>query len=318
MSDVEIRPEVSVLVSTRNRADMLPALFEALESQDFAGSFEVVVTDDGSTDDTFDVLQKLAANTRFPVQVVRHEVSVGPAGGRNAAAARAHAPLIAFTDDDCRPAPGWLAAGVRAMAEGRHVVVGAVIPPSGANVGPLRRPLWVLHWRFFECANVFYRREDFDAVGGFDAAFSTVGGEDTDLGLRVCKQGAEPRFEPDAVVEHPLRVMTARSALREAARWYDIPLLFKRHPEQRRQLLDSPLMWRSAHRWWLTGLVGALLTRRLTLSSVAFLPWLWRRCIRPYPDRFEALGAVPVLFAVDAVEVVTMLRGSLRHRTFLL
>ena len=321
MGDAAGGPDVSVLVSTRNRAALLVELFAALERQDFAGEFEVVVTDDGSTDDTPTRLTELAAGSSFPVRVVRRDHSGGPAVGRNAAAQHARSEILAFTDDDCRPAPGWLTAGVSAMERGRHVVVGAVIPPADADSGPLRRPLWVLHWRFFECANVFYRRRDFEAVGGFDSTFSTVGGEDTDLGLRVCKDGAEPWFEPDAVVEHPLRVMGTKDALREAVRWYDVPLLFKRHPEQRLMLLGSRVFWRDAHRWWSIGFVLALVAavaKRPALAVLAYSPWLWRRCLRPYADRADALRAAPTLFLVDGAEMATMLRGSVRHRTFLL
>lgn len=321
MADVEEDPDVSVIVSTRNRAGLLARLFDALEVQDFDGRFEVVVTDDGSTDDTPDQLVELVERASFPVRVVRRDVSGGPAVGRNAAAAHASGEILAITDDDCRPSPRWLSAGVEAMQHGRHVVVGSVVPPPGAHAGPLRRPLWVLHWRFFECANVFYRRADFEAVGGFDDSFSTVGGEDTDLGFRVCKAGAEPRFEPDAVVEHPLRVMGTRDALREAIRWYDIPLLFKRHPEQRMMLLGSRFFWRDAHRWWLLGLALALVAltrRRPAFVVLGYTPWLWRRCVRPYVDRSDAMRAAPTLFLVDGAEIATMIRGSLRHRTFLL
>lgn len=309
-------PDVSIVVSTRNRASMLPALFDAIAAQELDGTFELVIADNGSTDDTPRVLSSLAEAAPFRVVVVTPPNPEGPATGRNAAASAATGEILAFTDDDCRPEPGWLSAGLRAMSDGHHVVVGLVTPPEGKR-RLNEHALWVRHWRFFECANTFYRRADVMAVGGFDTTYRGVGGEDTDLALRVCQLGASPRFEPGAHVIHPLRIIEGRAALREAARWHDIPLFYKRHPEQRRLQLRWTWVWRPAHAWWLLGAGTLVAARFRPLGLLGYVPWFLTRVVRP-GRRLENVRHAPLLFAVDAVEVATMARGSWRHRTFLL
>ncbi|MEA2352273.1 MAG: mycofactocin glycosyltransferase, partial [Thermoleophilaceae bacterium] len=91
------------MVPTRDRAERLPVLLEALAAQTLARDrYEVVAVDDGSADDTPRVLAAADVD-----RVVRHERSRGPAAARNSGWRAASAPLVAFTDDDCRPEPGW-------------------------------------------------------------------------------------------------------------------------------------------------------------------------------------------------------------------
>src|SRR4051812_33307560 len=105
----ETLPDISVAVSTYGRARALPNLVRALERQTLPRErFEVVIADNGSTDDTPDVLEALRAQTTIDIRIVRVEQNRGPARGRNAAWRAARAPVVAFTDDDCLPQPAWL------------------------------------------------------------------------------------------------------------------------------------------------------------------------------------------------------------------
>lgn len=296
---------------------MLGELFDALAAQDFDQPFEVCVTDDGSTDDTFATLEKFQHEMPFPVRVTRNETSVGPAAGRNSSAALATAPVLAFTDDDCRPDPGWLRAGVRAL-RGRSVVVGKVTPPEGVGGHPLARAVTSYHWVYFITSNVFYRREDFDAAGGFDTHFPTPGGEDTDLGFRVCKAGAEPRFEPSALVRHVVRQPSAQVALREAWRWHGIPRLVKKHPELRVVMFRHRVIWRESHQWMLLALLTLPFVFRSRLFLLGMAPWIWVRLLREVKGRRTVLRRLrmsPVLAAIDILEVIALVRGSVRDRT---
>src|SRR5689334_10729991 len=102
------RPRVSVVVPTRNRPRELQRCLEALVAQrcgDF--DFEVIVVDDGS-DPVYqaevDSLQK-----RFPAVRFERVAHGGPARARNRGVSLAHGVVVAFTDDDCRAHPEWLA-----------------------------------------------------------------------------------------------------------------------------------------------------------------------------------------------------------------
>ncbi|TMK81683.1 MAG: glycosyltransferase family 2 protein [Actinobacteria bacterium] len=104
---------VSVVIPTFERAARLPGLVAALEAQSIPlGDFEVIVADDGSRDETQAVLADLAARTRLALRVVRNATNSGPGRARNLAWRSSDAPIIAFTDDDCLPDPGWLEAGL--------------------------------------------------------------------------------------------------------------------------------------------------------------------------------------------------------------
>ena len=102
-------PEISVVVSTRDREQRLRALLGALSRQTLEPDrFEVIVVDNGSEDGTARALDALAGDCRYPLTVVRRSRGDGPAPARNEGWRSARAPLVAFTDDDCEPAPGWL------------------------------------------------------------------------------------------------------------------------------------------------------------------------------------------------------------------
>lgn len=310
---------VSVVVATHGRAELLGRLVAALEAQDGAAPFEVVIVDDASPDRTPAVLAELAERTTLDLRVVRRAVNGGPAAARNDGIAVARAPLVAFTDDDCVPSPGWLRALVDAMDGQRRVVVGRTEPDPDAEEGPFSRTLRMHDATFLQTANVLYRREDLEAVGGFDTALRT--GEDTDLGLRVAATGAEVVFAAEALVHHDVSPSDWRAAVRQASRWVDLPAVARRHAAARR-LLHRRLFWKPHHPWTLLAMLGVLtaLLRRRPWPLVAVLPWVRHRLVaQPLTgDRGRDVRLLPSTFAVDATEVATMVRGSVRHRHLLL
>src|SRR5690242_11686886 len=99
--------EVSVIVATHDRADYLPGLLGGLAAQ--TAAVEVVIADDGSTDTTWDRLVDATRTTDLPVLALRLVHAGGPSRPRNTAASYARAPVLAITDDDCLPEPGWAA-----------------------------------------------------------------------------------------------------------------------------------------------------------------------------------------------------------------
>ena len=96
---------VSVVVPTFNRPAALASCLDALARQDYpADRYEMIVVDDGSAPTEAAAIAETA--TRHRVRLVRQE-NRGPAAARNAGVREAHGAYIAFTDDDCMPAPGW-------------------------------------------------------------------------------------------------------------------------------------------------------------------------------------------------------------------
>ena len=107
-ADVDARCDVSVVLSTYNRADRLPSALDALLSQSAGAAYEVIVVDNNSTDATRTVIEQAAARSDGRLRYV-FEPRQGLSHGRNAGIAAARSPIIAFSDDDVRVAPDWIA-----------------------------------------------------------------------------------------------------------------------------------------------------------------------------------------------------------------
>jgi GT2 family glycosyltransferase len=198
-------PLVSVVVPVRDQADELRTLLDALARQTIPPErYEIVIGDDGSRDNS---IQRLASEDG------RVRILSGPpqnqAAARNRAAAAAAAPVLAFTDADCKPDPTWLEAGLRALQ--RADVAGGAIRSSV----PVRPSVWTLMYMerlsqernvkqgYAITPNLFVRRHVFSQVGGFDESLRH--GEDADFVERCTATGARLVYAPDASVEHPAR-----------------------------------------------------------------------------------------------------------------
>lgn len=195
--------ELSVVIPTYNRGESLTRCLRALSPE-----VEVVVVDDGSSDET----PHVPARVGHPRLRYIRQGNAGPASARNLGARVARGDILAFTDDDCVPSPGWTQALAVRLADEPDEVGGV-----GGRVLPVRRGLISRYSTFHRIleppgslsylvtANCAYRREAFEAVGGFDEAIRKPGGEDPDLAFRVRAKGYRLAFEPSAVVHHDYR-----------------------------------------------------------------------------------------------------------------
>jgi glycosyltransferase involved in cell wall biosynthesis len=307
VSDV---PALSVVVPTRGRPERLRTLLRGLARQ---GATEVVVVIDGPDPETEAVL---AAPPRgLALRVERHAAPRGPAAARNTGWRAARAPLVAFTDDDCEPAPGWLAALAAAEPDGA-VVQGRVEPhPAETHrLGPFARTLRVEGaGPWFQTANIRYPRALLERLGGFDEAYPHPAGEDTDLGWRAREAGAPVVYEARALIWHAVHPLGVLGCARGAGRWGSAVGVVRRHPGLRAHLTHR-IFWKPAHERLLVGAAGLALARSTRGASLAAtLPYLALRVGGP-----TTWPAVPGHLLVDAAEVAAMARGSLRARTLLL
>jgi glycosyltransferase involved in cell wall biosynthesis len=208
--------DISVVVSTHNRAALLPQALEALFAQDGAPPYEVIIVDNASTDGTGALLEALTL--RYPRLRHAREPRPGVSHGRNLGIALARAPLIAFTDDDVRVSREWLAtiAGVLSMHPEADWVGGRVLPrwsdppPSWLtreHWAPLalldygNRPFRIdRHHRLcLLTASLAVRAEALHAVGGFSPDFARC--VDHELLIRLWNTGRQGLYWPDLVVE---------------------------------------------------------------------------------------------------------------------
>jgi glycosyltransferase involved in cell wall biosynthesis len=208
------RPEISLVICTRNRAPQLGACLRAVSALHYDGEWEFVVVDNGSSDDTARVVADFAAASPIAVQYVLQPVK-GLSNARNAGIARARGRVIAFTDDDCYVAPDLLQATVATFADARlGYASGRVLlhdPTDFPATISLSKESQVFEaGRYvvpgvFKGANMAFRREVLDAIGGFDPWFGSGAAfpaEDCDAAARASLAGWAGRYEPSMVVSH--------------------------------------------------------------------------------------------------------------------
>jgi glycosyltransferase involved in cell wall biosynthesis len=315
-------PDVSVVFATHDRAARLEALLASLRAQEFGGSFEVIVVDDGSRDGTPAVLAAELARGELRLRVIRRERARGPASARNAGWRAASAPLVAFTDDDCTASPRWLDAGVRALrehagsfAQGRT----DPLPEELHLMGPFSRTLQVHRaGPFFQTCNVFYPRALLERLGGFDEeTFTVPGGEDADLAWRAMELGAAPVFAADALIHHAVSRLGPVGKLRVAWRWSETMRIFARHQGLREELTHG-VFWKGSHYLLARALLAAALPRRLRFAG----SWLAGPYLLHLLERGRVEGggplAAPYFVLHDLVEMAAAARGALRYRTLVL
>jgi glycosyltransferase involved in cell wall biosynthesis len=300
---------VSVVIAAHARPGRTRALLEAL-----AGEAEVVVAADGATPAVHAVLEE------FGVRVVRLDPGRGPAAARNAGWRAATGDVIAFTDDDCVPAPGWTAALLAAAGDGEVVVQGRVepLPAERHLMGPFNRTLEVhAAGPFFQTANILYPRAVLERLGGFDESFTAPAGEDTDLGWRAQEAGVPIRYAPDALVWHAVHEFGWRGMVRDAPRFATALRVLSSHPGVRENL-HHRIFWKPAHEKVLLAAAGIALGRRTHGAALgAVVPWLLVHRAE-HASRGALLRALPAHLAVDVAEVAAMTRGSWRARTLLI
>jgi glycosyltransferase involved in cell wall biosynthesis len=193
-----LKPVVSVVIPTYNRASTLALCLAALARQTCdPESFEVIVVDDGSRDDTIELLQDQARNAPYELRW-RQQEHAGPAAARNLGIRESQADLVAFTDDDCIADADWLEAMMESIPDD---------PRCAGLGGPIRRIRESMISRYIDhanlmshgvtdgeaeyliTANALYRTRCLNEIGGFNTEFSLAGGEDADLSFRLRRAG---------------------------------------------------------------------------------------------------------------------------------
>lgn len=241
--------DVSVVIPARNAAATLGRCLDALAEQIGAPEFEVIVVDDASTDMTPDIAR------RHPLQPnVVTGTGQGSYSARNLGAAASRGRVLAFTDADCEPDPGWLAAGLAALEAGADLAGGHIVLTADAAVaagGPaaydlasyLQQEQFVAEQGFAATANLFVRRAAFDRLGGFDAELRSGG--DVEFGQRARAAGLRLDYAAAAVVRHPARASYRelwRLHRRLGAGWAALARRGRRPPWWRERALLMPTL----------------------------------------------------------------------------
>lgn len=204
-------PSVSVIVPVYNDAGRIGKCIEALLNQTYPlEKFEVLIVDNGSTDETCSVIEK------YPVKLLIENTIESSYAARNTGIQNAQGEIIAFTDSDCIPYPDWIEKGVTTLLR---------IPDCGLVGGRIEiffknadRPNAIEFYdsimgfnqkedierhNFASTANVFTFKKVFDSVGLFKEKLKSGG--DNEWGRRVFAHGYKLIYADDTIVNHAAR-----------------------------------------------------------------------------------------------------------------
>jgi GT2 family glycosyltransferase len=200
--------DVAVVVPSFGRPEQLSGCLDALARQE-GGPYRTIVVDDGSPVPLAEGFSGLPPWVR----IIRQE-NAGPATARNRGARASDAAFLCFTDDDCRPHPGWVGALRSAQGGDRSRLIGGRIENAcqGNPFSAASQDLadWIRTYQerrtgepdYFLSANLGCARSGFEAVGGFDEGFPLAAGEDRHFGLKWKGAVGPLVYAPGAVVDH--------------------------------------------------------------------------------------------------------------------
>ncbi len=306
---------VSVIICVFNGARQVQGCLDSLLALEF-DDFEIVLIDDGSSDDSPRLLEEFrAAHPDRQIVFIRNPRNLGLSAARNVGINAARGALIAFTNQDCVAAPGWLAALVKAFDDPAVVAASGVVhdePPrtwaESAYVGTLRIGQGAVQGRSLVGNNLAFRRETLLRYP-FDEALTYYCDED-DLAWRLQVAGLRVAFVADAIVYH------------------DHPMSLGRYMRMARWQGEG-----SARLWYKHGiylgrdllfLVGAVLTLPLGLIDVRLLAipalgFFLQAAALGYNERVfkgkglgQTLKVLPLTYLFTLVKAISVTRTYLR------
>jgi len=214
-------PKVSVIIPTYNSGRTLGECLASVLGVDYPKEdLEVLVVDDGSTDDTKKVVEELAGKDRILKYLFQK--NSGPATARNTGIRKAAGEIILLTDSDCIVQGGWIGKILGAL-DGSDVAGGSLIPASSATVWEefeqaRRDRLYGKTKKFVEAlpsCNLAFRKNVWKQVGGFDEDYKYPSFEDYDFCRRAADHGFRILYDPEIPVVHK-HSATLRGIIRRA------------------------------------------------------------------------------------------------------
>lgn len=216
---ITAEPQVSIVIPVYNKIAYTLACLKSLATHAGTASFEVIVVDDCSSDDTPERLADVDG-----VRTIRNGENLGFVGSCNAGAAAARGEFVLFLNNDTVVTPGWLEALLRCFAEepdaglvgaklvypdGRLQEAGGIVfrDGSGWNYGRFEDPAdprynFRREADYCSGAAILLRRAVFESLGGFDRRYAPAYYEDTDLAFAVRAAGLKVYYEPRSTVIH--------------------------------------------------------------------------------------------------------------------
>jgi glycosyltransferase involved in cell wall biosynthesis len=195
---------ISIVIPAYNAQATISKTIEACLKQKCSCDYEVIVVDDGSTDETASIIKS------YPVKYIYQE-NGGPAKARNTGWKVSKGDIICFTDSDCVPEIHWVAKIIKYY--NRHDIAGVggsydIANPTSILARCIHQEIMQRHLKmqgavdFLGSFNLSYKKKVLEEVGGFNEEFKHASGEDNDLSYRIRKKKYKLIFDKDIKVAH--------------------------------------------------------------------------------------------------------------------
>ena len=234
---------ISIVIISKDEAALDITVADVVnQAKDSTHPSEIVVVD--ASDGRLDHIRlRYEADVRWVQFKQPAGVRISIPHQRNAGVRAAHGEIIVFTDAGCRPEPEWLERLTAPLFQEENLTTGLTLSMPGSTElydRAARRALESLYLTECSTINLAFRREVFDAVGGFDERFAY--GSDIDFGWRLVDAGYRIRGVPNAVVRHDWGTF-GRQARRSYQYGRARTRLYRKHPARlRRALREDPVV----------------------------------------------------------------------------
>jgi glycosyltransferase involved in cell wall biosynthesis len=318
--------KVSVVVPTYKRPELLVKCLIALSKQDLAkNDFEIVVVSDGPDDATRNMMHNVNHISLPFVQYITLNKNSGPASARNAGWRKANGNLVAFTDDDCTPSPGWLSALWNAYeihAKSEIAFSGKVIVPISDPPTDYELNTSHLEYADFITANCACTKRALEITNGFDERFKLAWREDSDLEFKLIENNIPIIKVEEAVVVHPVRKVKWGVSITEQRKTMFNALLYKKFPYLFRRKIQRRPAWNyymivTGAMLTLAGLIAGKKVLMIigTLFYIGFtLLFVIKRLWRTSHSRPHVLEMVATSAVIPFVSVYWTLYGAFKYR----
>lgn len=317
------------MIPTYKRPELLIECLRCLERQTIMPEqFEVIVVSDGYDPVTAGAISTYSRQSRLRISGLHTPGKAGPAAARNIGWRHARAPLIAFTDDDCRPDPGWLEAILGHHRRSNAPLMGytgSTRVPLPEEITDFALNMTHLQTASFITANCACTREALVRVDGFDERFKAAWREDSDLEFKLLSHGIPIEKIEQAVVVHPVREQVPWGvSIREQKKGLYDALLYKKYPVLYRSRIQAQPLW-----YYYTIVASAIVflvafAEAYYRTAFAFgmlwvlmVAFLFLKRVKPVSKRFPHIMEMWVTSVViPFVSVYWRLYGAVRYRVF--
>ena len=196
----------SIIIPTFNGASRIGNCLDSLVKQTAGQNVEILVVDDGSTDNTANVVRGYSSVRLIP------QANAGPASARNRGALEAQGKILLFTDDDCVPMADWLEAMLGPFMDPDVVGAKGIYRTHQKSLAArfvqieyedkYRLMAGLPSIDFIDTYSAAFRRDRFLEMTGYDTSFPVACAEDVELSYRMSARGWKMKFVPAAIVYH--------------------------------------------------------------------------------------------------------------------